>query len=86
MFFPAITLPTRITSHSATLIDNIFSNDIDQYIFSGLILSDISDHLPIFVISNDNEPLTDEASYTVFRDKIEKNKNEFRNRLHDINW
>ena len=86
MFFPAITLPTRITSHSATLIDNIFSNDIDQYVFSGLILSDISDHLPIFVISNDNEPLTDEASYTVFRDKSETNKNEFRNRLHDINW
>ena len=27
LFVPHITLPTRITSHSQTLIDNIFSND-----------------------------------------------------------
>ena len=27
LFIPRITLPTRITSHSQTLIDNIFSND-----------------------------------------------------------
>ena len=27
LFVPHITLPTRITSHSKTLIDNIFSND-----------------------------------------------------------
>ena len=29
LFVPHITLPTRITSHSQTLIDNIFSNDPD---------------------------------------------------------
>jgi hypothetical protein len=49
-FFPKITLPTRFTSHSCTLIDNIFcklsSNTIDTY--SGIILSSISDHLPYF--------------------------------------
>ena len=28
MLFPIITLPTRITWHSATLIDNIFTNDL----------------------------------------------------------
>jgi hypothetical protein len=41
-FYPLITKPTRITSHTAsTLIDNIFTNNIDN------IFSDISDHLPI---------------------------------------
>ena len=46
-FFPLISKPTRVTNNSATLIDNIFSNVIphpDSYI----ILSDISDHYPIF--------------------------------------
>ena len=42
MFFPLITLPTRITSHTATIIDNIFTNHSDDYSISGLLLSDIS--------------------------------------------
>ncbi len=29
-FFPLITKATRITYHTATLIDNIFSNNIDD--------------------------------------------------------
>jgi hypothetical protein len=29
-FIPFTTKPTRITSHSATLIDNIFTNNIDK--------------------------------------------------------
>ena len=30
LFFPLITLPSRITSHTATLIDNIFSNHVEH--------------------------------------------------------
>ena len=29
-FYPLITKPTRITSHTATLIDNMFTNNIDK--------------------------------------------------------
>ena len=46
---PSITRPSRITSHSATLIDNIFTNVIDNKI-SGLLVCDISDHLPVFTV------------------------------------
>ena len=46
-FIPLITRPTRLSSHSNTLIDNIFSN-VDKETISGVILSDISDHCPIF--------------------------------------
>ena len=46
-YIPLITRPTRLSSHSSTLIDNIFSN-IDKEVISGVILSDISDHCPIF--------------------------------------
>ncbi|ESN98707.1 hypothetical protein HELRODRAFT_162160 [Helobdella robusta] len=48
---PLVTNPTRITDHSATLLDNIFTNDFNSH-FSGIFVSDISDHLPIFSFSN----------------------------------
>jgi hypothetical protein len=48
------TRPTRITQHTATLIDNIFTNDIETIKSSTnwLIFCDISDHLPIVHIRN----------------------------------
>lgn len=51
LMVPHIILPTRITSNSKTLIDNIFSNSInfDKGI-SGNITASISDHLPQFLI------------------------------------
>ena len=53
-FSPSITLPTRFTDTSCTLIDNIFykSNTNDNIISSGIILTDISDHLPCFANFN----------------------------------
>ena len=45
---PLITKPTRVTRTTATLIDNIFTNDIDTQYDSGIIIVDVSDHLPIF--------------------------------------
>ena len=41
--------PTHITVHSATLIDNIFTNSLLPQLCSGIILNDLSDHLPVFV-------------------------------------
>ena len=49
-FIPLILQPTRITSHSDTLIDNIFSNIIDTDIISGNFTATISDPFPQFVI------------------------------------
>ena len=49
-FIPLILQPTRITSHSTTLIHNIFSNVIDPDIISGNLTATISDHLPQFAI------------------------------------
>ena len=46
--FPLITKPTLITSHSATLIDNIFTNIHDYAHMSGIIVCDIIDHFPVF--------------------------------------
>ena len=48
--FPLINRPTRITNTSETLIDNIFTNFISSVNYSGILISDISDHLPVFTI------------------------------------
>ena len=47
-FYPLVSLPTRITDTSATLIDNIWTNNLDNEIKSGLVTVRISDHLPIY--------------------------------------
>ena len=41
---PTIDKPTRIYNDTATLIDNMLVNTFDQKIYSGNIISDISDH------------------------------------------
>lgn len=50
-FLPCISLPTRFSHNNATLIDNIFTNRKSTHFESGLIIHDISDHLPIFLLS-----------------------------------
>ena len=44
-------VPTKVSSGSATLIDNIFTNNIGDKISSGIFINDITNHFPIFVIS-----------------------------------
>ena len=49
LFLPAIILPTKINNVNNTLIDNIFSNQINSNTISGNISVNISDgHLPSF--------------------------------------
>ena len=48
--YSLIDKPTRITDISATLIDNIFTNEMRNNITCGILFNDISDHLPIFAL------------------------------------
>ena len=50
-YMPHLTLPTRVTYSSATLIDNIFTKSIKtNFITSkGILTTDISDHYPSFI-------------------------------------
>ena len=49
-FFPNITLPSRISDNCSTLIDNIFTNNIEEADISGILLNHISDHQMMFTI------------------------------------
>ena len=50
-YFPRISLPTRITNHSATLLDNIFTNELGSH-ESGILVNNISDHQMIYTYNN----------------------------------
>ena len=71
-FLPLINKPTRITSSSATLIDNIFCNCVHNNDFLNSILcTDISDHLPVFCIKkiiHDNEEKVKYVKKRIFND------------------
>ena len=71
-FYPLITRPTRITNSSATLIDNIFVNNLEEIYTSGILFTDLSDHLPIFQITGNiqkKRKINTEKKYRQINDK-----------------
>jgi exonuclease III len=84
-FLPMITLPTRICQNSATLIDNIFSNKKQEFYESGLIMSSISDHLPIFYLNVTCEKNTSNQKQYYY-DMSPNNVEKFKEKLSSQNW
>ena len=79
MFVPLISRPTRITSNTATLIDNIFSNNLENHAFRGLFFTDISDHSPVFTVTLEEVERVNTNSYNSNIDK-------FHEYLRNIVW
>jgi exonuclease III len=71
-FRPLITMPTRLTGHSSTLIDNIFSNTLKLNEYPGILYADISDHLPIFVILDCKIDLIKKSKFVMSRPNNEQ--------------
>ena len=87
MFFPMITHPTQITSHTATLLDNIFANTFFDHSRNGLLITDISDHLPVLSIHLNNDSSNSHAhDPVVIRDNNKENLSEFLETLKEITW
>ena len=57
--FPLITKPTRVTSTTASLIDHILTNNLDNDMTQGMICPSISDHYAVFHVAGNDE--TDHA-------------------------
>ena len=53
--FPEMSPPTRVTEHSATLLDNIITNITGYCIKSGVLYNDISDHFPVLNFPTSNK-------------------------------
>ena len=75
---PIITKPTRLTDHTATLRDHIYTNSLQNFT-AGILTVDITDHFPIFCLIK-TPPRNKNKRY--FRD-YSKFKTELF--LHDIN-
>jgi len=86
-FFPTIDKPTRVYGTSATLIDNIFSNDLDNFHISGNIVSDVSDHFIQICISTKNvNNCFSSQPKTKIRDYSKFNENNFIKELQSVDW
>ena len=86
-FRPLILQPTRVGSKSATLIDNIFINDISCFSTGGNITHSISDHFLQFAQIDIFEKFTAPKNSVKFaRNWRYFNKNEFEEELSKLNW
>jgi hypothetical protein len=82
---PHIIHPTRVSTHSHTLIDNIFCSTDQQDTMSGNILTNISDHLTQFLIlknwnHRDSHPTRNNRDWSRFNEKY------FLAKIHSLNW
>ena len=86
-FFPLISRPTRITQNSATLIDNIFTNNVCdvESSLNGILVTDISDHFLVFHI-NYKYTANDTESYFLTRVYSQKNKQIYKEKMSSLNW
>ena len=86
-FLSLITRPTRVTPTSATLIDNIFSNNIADvsHCMQGFLVTDVSDHYPIFHI-NREFVLKENDVYEYKRLFTSSNKDSFHSAFSAIYW
>ena len=82
--FHLITLPTRVTNTSSTVIDHIITNDSKHSIFPGIIKCDISDHYPVFCSIDINAPPKFSPRISVRRDLQNFDKALFSEELHHI--
>jgi hypothetical protein len=71
-YIPSIDRPTRVSINkhgqkSATLIDNIFTNDILACIHSGVLITDLSDHYPTFLTQLNSKHTNNTPSTPLYR-------------------
>ena len=85
-FRPLILQPTRVTSRSFTLIDNIFTNNISCHTTGGNIVTSISDHYSQFCHLDlfHNSSNTHKIKFS--RDWKNFNKQRFAYELSNLSW
>ena len=85
---PVINRPTRITRTKATAIDHIITNShFNSDIKTGIIKADISDHFPIFLISEKRDIDIHQDKITIYKRHFnDVSINAFKNLLQNVNW
>ena len=85
-FYPVINKPTRITTTAATIIDNIFINNVNVNSINGILINDLSDHLPVFQLI----PLktTETKIDKLYKKRLitKRNIEKLRDEMRNTNW
>ena len=83
--YPLITRPKRITGTTATIINNIFCSELCRNKVCGTVLSNATDHMPIFVLCDNSTNVVNHEDPTVtYKRKLDEDS---LNRLeHDLNY
>lgn len=85
-YLPTITKPTRITTTTKTLIDNILTTAWSKLNWASIIISDISDHLPIIAEFSFESNLTSKAIFNDRRIITSNGLHKFTETLKDESW
>ena len=89
-FVQTISRPTRITDHSATLIDHIYTNQICNVYSTGITTYDLSDHLAtsisIALCDNLNNNLTTDSDNSAFHIFNAENLQTFNDLIRNETW
>ena len=84
--YPLISKPTRITSSTAILIDNIFTNNLELNMNSGILYTDLSDHRPVFQVTHLKMIVEPPRQKRFVRLINSTTTSAFRSRLEDVDW
>ena len=85
---PFITLPTRITAQSSTLIDNIFASPSPYSSISGNLTTTFSDHLPQFLLLETKPSKISNSKHKqkFYRKWSNFDSKRFENEFNSIKW
>ena len=84
-FIPRITFPTQITEQLSTLIDNIYTNSIDERESSGILFNQISDHQMIFTLIENFTYVTQAPTFVEIEINDPESIQNFVNELDELN-
>ena len=77
-YWPTIFKTTRISDNKLSLLDNIFCNNLEIVVSSGVIYDDLSDHFPIFTCcATQTHASRSEVCKSIFDQKKIGNLNEY---------
>ena len=83
---PLINKPTRVTENSATLIDNIFTNNCFKSHINAILCTDLSDHLPIVCSTDLGFKKNQHKMFKYTRKINEENIVAFKKSLESCKW
>ena len=76
--YPCINQPSRITTATSTPVDNILTNSMFGISRFGIMINDVTDHLPIFVLSSKYIIKKENDYYLCLRKKDELSMEKFK--------